>query len=264
MIAQRLVLGSEDRRPDVGCHHVLAVQRDLQPVEAAEVDPAVPDWIALLLERGEPLHERADRDLPFDARKGGTEGNDITLTAKVSDKATLTVSTSGTTLQGGQDATVVAAGTIILFVVVIAIGALIYFSAKSGDAAVNKTIIANTTPTPDVEKQRLQDELANVQKKLDEQQMNANRPANVPTFPSPNRPGVVTARVNSPKDGFLALRNQPDADYGERIAKIPHGSMITIENCDRSAVSIGGRSGRWCLVSWNGYEGYVFDAWLVY
>src|SRR5439155_6698102 len=71
--AQRLVLGSEDRRPDFGCNHVLAVQRDLQPVEAAEVDPAVPDWIALLLERGEPLHERADRDLPFDARKGGTE-----------------------------------------------------------------------------------------------------------------------------------------------------------------------------------------------
>ena len=164
----------------------------------------------------------------------------------------------------GKIVAIVAAASIILFVVVIAIGALIYFSAKSGDAAVNKTIIANTTPTPDVEKQRLQDEMANVQRKLDEQQKNANRPANVQTFPSPNRPGVVTARVHSPKDGFLALRNQPDADYGERIAKIPHGSMITIENCDRSAVSIGGRSGRWCLVSWNGYEGYVFDAWLVY
>jgi hypothetical protein len=49
------------------------------------------------------------------ARKGGTDGNDITLAAKVSDKATLTAQTSGTTLQGGQDATVVAPGTIVSF-----------------------------------------------------------------------------------------------------------------------------------------------------
>src|SRR5262249_17835760 len=49
------------------------------------------------------------------ARTGGTAGNDITVAAKVSDKATLTVQTSGTTLQGGQDATVVSAGTIVSF-----------------------------------------------------------------------------------------------------------------------------------------------------
>ena len=49
------------------------------------------------------------------ARKGGTDGNDITIATKTSDKATIGVQTSGTTLQGGQNATVIAPGTIISF-----------------------------------------------------------------------------------------------------------------------------------------------------
>jgi Bacterial SH3 domain len=129
----------------------------------------------------------------------------------------------------------------------------------------NKNITpSNSTPTPDPEKQRLQDELANIQRRLDEQQKNANRPVTPPPAPTPNSPGTVTARVNSPNDGFLALRAAPDADRGQRIAKIPHGDVVTIENCNRNKVTIGARSGRWCLISWNGYEGYVFDAWLIY
>ena len=144
------------------------------------------------------------------------------------------------------------------------IGTLIYFGAKgnSDPANTNKNIVANTSPTPDVEKQRLQDQLANMQRKLDEQQKNANRLPS-PT-PLPSSPGVVTARVNSPNDGFLALRDRPDADRGERLVKIPHGALVTIENCERNKVVIDSRSGRWCYISWGDYEGYVFDAWLIY
>ena len=49
------------------------------------------------------------------ARKGGTDGNNITLATTLSTSATLTATTSGTTLQGGQDATVIAPGAIVSF-----------------------------------------------------------------------------------------------------------------------------------------------------
>lgn len=156
---------------------------------------------------------------------------------------------------------------VVLVIGLIAFVLIIYLvgRTKTGDnRSSDKTPVPSpsTSPTPDAEKQRLQDELANVQKRLAEEQRNANRAVNQPR--TPTSPGTVTARVNSPNDGFLALRAQPDADHGERIAKIPHGDVVTIENCNRNEVTIGERTGRWCLVSWNGYEGYVFDAWLIY
>jgi hypothetical protein len=159
---------------------------------------------------------------------------------------------------------------LILFAGGVAIASLIlYNNLNKGTANTNVAkspspgTSASPSPTVDPEKQRLQDELANLQKKLD-QQKNTN--ANVvtpPPPPTPNR-GAPTARVNSPSDGFLALRSEPDADYGERIAKIPHGAVVEINNCERSKVKISGRSGRWCQITYNGQTGYVFDAWLIY
>lgn len=117
------------------------------------------------------------------------------------------------------------------------------------------------TPTPDIEKEQLRDELANIQKRLDEQKKNAN------TWDKDDddeRGSSITATVDSPNDGFLALRNEPDAEHGERIAKIPHGAEVEILNCEKAAVTIGGRSGRWCQVEYKGQNGWVFDAWLEY
>jgi hypothetical protein len=166
----------------------------------------------------------------------------------------------------GKILTVTVALGLLLILVVAVAATLIYFGLKKDNSPPNRNIAVNpsptTAPTPDPDKQRLQDELANIQRKLDEQQKNANRTP--PPPPSPNTPGTVTARVNSPNDGFLALRDQPDDKNGVRIAKIPHGDVVTIENCNRNRITIGARTGRWCLVSWNGYEGYVFDAWLIY
>ena len=70
------------------------------------------------------------------------------------------------------------------------------------------------------------------------------------------------ARVNSPKDGFLALRNLPDHKLGQQIARIPHRAEVQIFSCTGNKTTIDGRSGQWCLVTYEGNVGWVFDAWL--
>ena len=142
-------------------------------------------------------------------------------------------------------------------------GAFYYFSTSSTSISVaTPTPKPSPTPSPtiDPEKERLQKELANLQKQLDkEKEAEAN-----------NRPPVLgsdefpTARVNSPNDGFLALRSEPDAEKGERLAQIPHGTVVTLENCEKEKVKIGNRTGRWCMVTYRGTTGWVFDAWLEY
>lgn len=116
------------------------------------------------------------------------------------------------------------------------------------------------TATPDKEKEKLRDELANIQKQLDEQRRNANRADKT----DEERGSSITATVDSPNDGFLALRSEPDADNGDRIAKIPHGAEIEVLRCGGGTVTIGSRKGRWCYVEYNGQTGWVFDAWLSY
>ena len=111
--------------------------------------------------------------------------------------------------------------------------------------------------TPDPEKERLQRELADEQKKLDEQK---NAPDLDKLFD-----GLfdeVPAKVNSPGDGFLALRVLPEAKTGEPLAKIPHGTTIVLGYCQQDASKVSGRSGHWCMTSYDGKTGWVFDAWL--
>lgn len=116
------------------------------------------------------------------------------------------------------------------------------------------------TPTPDIDEERLEKELANLKKQLED----ALNPSPTKTPPGFSSDGHPTARVNSPGDGYLALRSEPDAEMGERLAQIPHGSVITLENCEKEMVKIGGRTGRWCMVTYRGQTGWVFDAWLDY
>lgn len=159
---------------------------------------------------------------------------------------------------------------IVLFAGAAAVAGLILYNNLNISAA-NKNSVKSPTPIPtatasqsptvDPEKQKLQDELANLQKKLD-QQKNANVVSPSPAS-TPDR-DHQTAQVNSPGDGFLALRSEPDAEYGERLAKIPHGATVELNNCERSKVTIGGRTGRWCLVTYQDHTGYVFDAFLIY
>jgi hypothetical protein len=145
-------------------------------------------------------------------------------------------------------------------IIVVAAGAFFYInSANSNIASKSPTPTATPLPTTDLEKERLQQELANLQKKIDDdKKAETNK---TPGFESDDLP---TARVNSPNDGFLALRSAPDADKGERLLRIPHGTIVALENCEKKKVTIGGRTGRWCMVSYGGQTGWVFDAWLTY
>ena len=157
-------------------------------------------------------------------------------------------------------------GLLLVLTTAVAFAILYYNTAGRRTRENAPTPTPFVSPTPDAEKERLQNELANLQKKLEEQKnSNSATPAvNARPFPSHAPQAAVTARVNSPNDGFLALRDEPDLDSGERIAKIPHGATVVINNCERTESTIDGRRGRWCQIEYDGETGYVFDAWLIY
>jgi hypothetical protein len=150
-------------------------------------------------------------------------------------------------------------------------GFLLYYSTgRKEPAAVSKTPAPSpaVTATPDEERQRLEEEIANLRKKLEEQQDNTS-PANTAPFPSPDVPpdldeGFAIAIVNSPNDGFLALRSEPSVEKGKLLAKIPHASVIQLNNCEKNQVTVAGHEGRWCQVNYADQTGYVFDAFLIY
>ena len=159
---------------------------------------------------------------------------------------------------GGVVLGVLAIGAIVL------IGAAFYYRAggKEKEIAVKSpTPTPAATPTADAEKERLKDEIANVQKRLDEQ-----KKTSVNTRPPrpPDQPQTMPATANSPEDGFLALRSQPNAETGTRITKIPHGAQILIGTCGQYLTTRRNNYGRWCTASYNGYTGWVFDAFVKY
>ena len=150
---------------------------------------------------------------------------------------------------------------------VFVVGAFIYFNSGGRESTVtakSPTPTATPPPTPDTEKQKLEDELANLQKRLEEQKRSAVNTNPFPSDPGTQKNSATTATVNSPNDGFLALRSLPDADFGERIAKIPHGSTVGVISCADDRVTIGTRTGRWCLITYKSYAGFAVDAFLDY
>ncbi|QQS33814.1 MAG: SH3 domain-containing protein [Acidobacteriota bacterium] len=117
---------------------------------------------------------------------------------------------------------------------------------------------ATPAQTPDEANEKLLEKLAELEKKIDDQQKQAK------ATPPPVIRTATTAWVNSPGDGFLALRSDPSADVGYRILQIPHGAEVRVISCQDRSIRIGGRSGRWCRVRYDGTTGWAFDGWLVY
>ncbi len=123
---------------------------------------------------------------------------------------------------------------------------------------------ASPVTSPKDETEKLKGDLANLQKQLDEQKkQKTNAPANnsAPPSASPQTPKV--AKVNSPRDGFLALRSEPDSDTGYRIAQIPHGATLTVLGCPIPS-NVGKMFGRWCKVIYEGQSGWAFDAFMTF
>ena len=145
------------------------------------------------------------------------------------------------------------------------IGWLLLKDRNTGDVVTNNQSIANNSnsvtksPTPD-DAAILKEKIANLEKKVQEQK--TQKPS-VPTIANTSTPqsNKITARVNSPGDGFLALRTEPSAETGDRILQIPHGATVTVNACLPKAP---GKKGRWCRVDYNGNSGWAFDGFMIY
>ena len=155
---------------------------------------------------------------------------------------------------------------ILALLLVGAAGAVYYFaSGKEVPPASNS---ANTRQTPTAptpvkdDRDELRDQIANLQKQLNEQKK-TTLPTNSTITQPKQSATTTTARANSPSDGFLALRSLPNSEIGERILKIPHGATVTVGACGPVIKPVS-RSGRWCQATYNGYSGWVFDAYLLY
>jgi len=111
----------------------------------------------------------------------------------------------------------------------------------------------------------LNEKLTNLEKQIQEQK-NQKKTSNTPPFPSPtqNNSTVPKARVAPSNDGFLSLRTEPSVKTGTQLVKIPSGATVNLENCEKNYMTIDGRRGRWCMVSYAGKVGWAFDAWLIY
>jgi len=153
----------------------------------------------------------------------------------------------------------------IFTVVAIAAGAFIYFNMSGPERPANRDTVELKTasspvpsPTKD-EEEELRDQIANLEKLINDQK-DDKQPANIP-FPDTGTKKIAT--VNSPGDGFLALRTLPSSEIGERIIKIPNGATLTIGFCGPVVKPVK-RTGRWCTASYEGHTGWVFDAYLIY
>lgn len=148
------------------------------------------------------------------------------------------------------------------------LAAAIFLYRQNAD---QKTIVAaSPTPvnspakspaaTPDAETERLREEMADLKKQLEDQK---KQKPNAPVITAtPARKGTI-ARVNSPNDGFLALRSEPNSETGYRITKIPHGAALSVFSCSKPT-SIGKTTGRWCQVIYNNQAGWAFDAFMTF
>ncbi|MCD9186609.1 MAG: hypothetical protein LUM44_09250 [Pyrinomonadaceae bacterium] len=169
---------------------------------------------------------------------------------------------------------VIIAFLVVLLIGVIGVGAVLFFNPFGKDTtAVLTNTNANTTNNlatnskTNSQTDELQEKLANLEKKLQEQQ-NQRKTSNAQTMPTmpknPTNPGRPTASVKPTSDGFLSLRTEPSVKTGTQLVKIPSGSTVNLENCETAYVTIDSRRGRWCMVTYNNQTGWVFDAFLNY
>jgi Bacterial SH3 domain len=122
------------------------------------------------------------------------------------------------------------------------------------------TVLTNVSPTvaPNDETTKLKEEMANLKKQIENQK---NPKQNLTVAPPTSPQNGRTARANSPGDGFLALRSEPNSESGYRITKIPHGAELTVIACPKPS-NVGKMAGRWCQVIYNGQSGWAFDGFI--
>jgi len=157
----------------------------------------------------------------------------------------------------------------LLFLGIVGIAALVLLNpfSKSEIAAVSNNPKPPETPAISRENQNneLKEKLADLEKQIQDQKTQ-KKTSNTQPFPSPTQinSAAPMARVAPSNDGFLSLRTEPSVKTGTQLVKIPSGANVKLENCEKNYITIDGRRGRWCMVSYAGEIGWAFDAWLIY
>lgn len=136
-------------------------------------------------------------------------------------------------------------------------------AAVSPTPIVSPTAATNVSPiaAPNDETARLREEMANLKQQIENQKTPKQNLTVAPVPPPPPPQNGRTARANSPGDGFLALRSEPNSESGSRIAKIPHGAQLIVLGCPKAS-NVGKMTGRWCQVIYNGQSGWAFDGFM--
>jgi hypothetical protein len=144
------------------------------------------------------------------------------------------------------------------------VGAVYYYSSAGERLPERSTPVP--TPTTMVIRRGSNDNSGDLERQIEELQRRLDQ-ENVQTGDERQEDLDYTieeryARVVSPGDGFLALRSMPSTATGERIAKIPHGTRVSVSGC--GPYRSGATPGRWCITSYDGKFGWVFDGYLEY
>jgi len=241
------------------------------------------DTLRFCLEDGTPLIFADEQ--PTVMRSGGRDANKTEelpnfVTGQAGDGIRVTVPTAEPATQAQQILAPAKSRSILLTVLiaVVALGGLVviatagiagflYYS-NTGRSQIAISNSSTPTPswntpesTPSNDETNLDEQIEKLKKQI-EGISNSNSDTDV-TIEEDNFAGFGrTANVNSPNDGFLALRNLPSTDIGQRIAKIPHAAEVKVIMCSNQKATIAGRTGHWCMVTYNEHTGWVFDVWL--
>ena len=85
-----------------------------------------------------------------------------------------------------------------------------------------------------------------------------------PSTGSNREPGRHTVTVNTPGDGFLALKDKPcAAPCGKTLLRIPHTTRLELGTCTGKEERIDGANGQWCQTRYAGTDGWVFDGFTI-
>lgn len=71
----------------------------------------------------------------------------------------------------------------------------------------------------------------------------------------------AAATTFSAGDGFLSLRSEPSASRGQRLARMPDGTRVTVQRCG-ALERVDGDWGRWCRVRAGRQDGWAFSHYL--
>ncbi len=140
-------------------------------------------------------------------------------------------------------------------------GFVIYTFTENQEAPEKNTNLANDSNGNNAVNE-LKDEIANLRERINSRQTKDDVKISTPNDSAKSKFENSSVLINSPNDGFLALRSAPNHKTGTILAKIPHAATIVIGSCQNQKVKIGKNSGHWCRTTYNGVNGWIFDAFV--